>query len=86
MACSGPRQDRIGIILRGTQKFVQISSLLTWAIAWDSTVGRPFTVECGSFQSQVSQKPSLHDKNLFEISPLNTGYRAEPTVGCLFLR
>ena len=40
----------------------------------------------GSFQSQVSQKPSLHDKNLFEISPLNTGYRAGPTVGCLFLR
>ena len=40
----------------------------------------------GLFQSQVSQKWSLRDKNLFEISPLNTGYRAGPTVGCLSLQ
>ena len=39
-------------------------------------------VAIGMFQSQVSQKFTLHAKNLFKFVSLKTGCRVGPTVEC----
>ena len=52
--------------------------------SFDVNDNNPFCNKEGSFQSQVSQKPSLCEKNSFEFSLLTRAIAWDSTVGCQF--